>query len=116
MIFSVTFCDFSDSLQHFCVIFQKFLGNLVIFVCDFKKRVRRKISDLPLDKKHVKTDVFVDALVPRFIETGRLVFKRAFPNKKGRFLKTKWAFSFPTHLRRNKPVTELAGSAPAQSA
>ena len=84
----------------------------MIFVCDFKKRVRRKISDLPLDKKHVKTDVFVDALVPRFIETGHLLFKRAFPNKKGRFLKTKWAFSFPTCLRRNKPVTELAGSAP----
>ena len=64
----------------------------MIFVCDFKKRVRRKISDLPLDKKHAKTDVVVDALVPGFIETGRLLFKGAFPSKKGRFLNTKWAW------------------------
>ena len=99
------------------MIFQKFLGSLVVFVCDFKKLVRRKISDLPLNKKHAKTDVVVDALVPGFIETGCLLFKRAFSE-------TKWAWPkkffrgfapgppLPPRFRCSKPVTQIAESVP----
>ena len=92
-----------------------------MILCDFKDSVQRKISDLPLNKRYAKIDAVVEALRPGFIETGHLLFKRAFPSKKGRFLKAEWAWpqkiQTPTSLplRRNEPVTEIAGSAPASS-